>query len=99
MPKTLVWSTLADTTITAMRANGATWLEVSKILGLSRSTVIERGRRLRAVAPARFVPPPEIPEDRDRPPLRAGHDLTWKLISSDPYPDWSAVTNTNGRAD
>ncbi len=72
-----------------MRGDGASWATISRALGLSRNTVIERGRRLRAVAPARVAAPvaegPDI-DDPNRPPLPAGHPLTWGLLTSEPYP-------------
>jgi hypothetical protein len=40
-----------------MRAAGATWEEIGRTLRLSRNTVIERGRRLRATAPLRAAMP------------------------------------------
>jgi hypothetical protein len=72
-----------------MRGDGASWAAISRALGLSRNTVIERGRRLRAAAPVRVaVPVAERPEidDPNRPPLAAGHPLTWGLLTSEPYP-------------
>ncbi len=89
MPEARVWSGAADRTIYAMRAKGSTWAAIGKTLGLSRNTVIERGRRLRAQAPARLVVVQEkaVSEDPNRLPLRAGHPLTWALLTDAPYPD------------
>jgi hypothetical protein len=89
MPEARVWSELADRTICEMRNEGATWAAIGRTLGLSRNTVIERGRRLRAQAPARVVAVQEKPvsDDPNRLPLRAGHPITWGLLTEWPYPD------------
>lgn len=57
----------------------ATWEEIGRTLRLSRNTVIERGRRLRATAPLRA----DIPvarevtsDDQNRAPPPPGHPLT-----------------------
>ncbi len=90
MPLARVWTAPADATIIAMRREGETWAKISRTLGLSRNTVIERGRRLRAVAPAKpVVPPAEASniDDPNRPALPAGHPLTWGLLTDEPYPE------------
>jgi hypothetical protein len=72
-----------------MRGDGQTWAAISRSLGLSRNTVIERGRRLRACVPARMAAAPaaaEVSEDPNRPPLRAGHPLTWSLLTNEEFP-------------
>lgn len=83
------WSEAADVTICRMRGRGATWAEIGRILGLSRNTVIERGRRLRAAAPVKVVvavSKDPVSDDPNRAPLPAGHRLTWGLICQEPYP-------------
>jgi hypothetical protein len=73
-----------------MRGEGATWAAIGRTLGLSRNTVIERGRRLRAVAPARVVVVVDadaVSDDPGRGPLRAGHPLTWGLLTDEPFPE------------
>jgi hypothetical protein len=89
MPEARVWSAAADEIICKMRAEGATWATIGCTLGLSRNTVIERGRRLRAQAPVRAVVVQEKPvsDDPNRLPLRAGHPITWGLLTDAPYPD------------
>jgi hypothetical protein len=69
---------------------GASWDSIAAILGLARWTVIERGRRIKALRPPRdFVPPPEDPA---REPLPAGHVRNWGVINAGtvledvPYP-------------
>ena len=72
-----------------MRREGSSWAEIGRTLGLSRNTVIERGRRLRAEAPARVkaVAPVEFAiDDPNRGPLPAGHPLTWGLLTAADYP-------------
>jgi hypothetical protein len=90
MPQARQWTEIADFTICRMRGGGATWAEIGRTLGLSRNTVIERGRRLRAEAPVKVVEPVAqevIPNDPNRGALRAGHPLTWGLLTSEPYPE------------
>ncbi|GLR67577.1 hypothetical protein GCM10010909_22580 [Acidocella aquatica] len=89
MPKARVWTAAADEAIRDMRAGGATWAEIGRTLGLSRNTVIERGRRLCAVAPVKVVAVAAgdvVSDDPNRGPLRAGHPLSWGLLTSEPYP-------------
>jgi hypothetical protein len=90
MPLARVWTVPADAIIITMRREGETWAKISRTLGLSRNTVIERGRRLRAVAPVKPVLPPVAAsniDDPNRPPLPAGHPLTWGLLTNEPYPE------------
>jgi hypothetical protein len=90
MPKKLVWTDAQDTLIRRLRAEGATWDTIAATLGISRWTVIERGRRIGARPPPHeFVPPPEDPA---RDPLPAGHPRSWGVITAGtvledtPYP-------------
>jgi hypothetical protein len=91
MPQAREWTQDADRVICEMRGAGETWAAIGRELGLSRNTVIERGRRLRAFAPPR--PPPVLKDadeaeldDPNRQPLRAGHPLTWGLLTDAPFP-------------
>jgi hypothetical protein len=89
MPQALKWTEAADVTIREMRRNGCCWAEIGRTLGLSRNTVIERGRRLRAAAPIRTrvtAPGPQVSDDPNRPPLPAGHTLTWGLLTDADFP-------------
>jgi hypothetical protein len=90
MPEARIWTTAADGVICTMREAGQTWAAIGDALGLSRNTVIERGRRLRAQAPPRPCSVVEklVSEDPNRLPLPAGHPVTWRLISDSPYPEW-----------
>jgi hypothetical protein len=73
-----------------MRAQGQTWAAIGRSLGLSRNTVIERGRRLCAQAPKR-VPMPAcaklVSDDPNRAALPAGHPWTWGLLTDAEFPD------------
>ena len=78
MPKKLEWSEAQDLTIKRMRAECASWDVIATAIGVTRWTVIERGRRIGArLPPPDFDPPPEDPE---RPPLPPGHPETWGAI-------------------
>ncbi len=89
MPCARIWTQEADAMIRTMRSEGATWSAIGQCLGLSRNTVIERGRRLCAMASARCVAPIIIKitlDDPNRNPLPAGHPLTWGLLSDAEFP-------------
>lgn len=83
MPERREWTAAADATIRGMRADGATWAAIGQVLGLSRNTVIERGRRIHAAGgPAPAVrPKPPAEEDPNRGALPAGHPLTWGMLT------------------
>ncbi len=89
MPQARVWTAAADKVIVEMRGAGETWAEIGRRLGLSRNTVIERGRRLCAAAPVQKKTSKEYDmlEDPNRGPLPAGHILTWGLLTNEPYPN------------
>jgi hypothetical protein len=89
MPEARVWTALADETIKIMRADGRTWAAIGHTLGLSRNTVIERGRRLRAEAPQRVkqvIIAEPLSDDPNRAPLPAGHPFTWGLLTDEAFP-------------
>lgn len=89
MPCARQWTPEADLMIRTMRAEGATWSAIGQCLGLSRNTVIERGRRLCATAPVRCLAPAigkVALDDPNRDPLPAGHKLTWGLLSDEEFP-------------
>jgi hypothetical protein len=47
-------------------------------------------RRLRAVAPVKPLASPkrdDMLDDPNRPPLPAGHPLTWGLLTDEPFPE------------
>lgn len=102
MPTKLVWTAPADARLRRMRAEGATWDRIAAALGLSRYTVIERGRRIGATRP------PQIPlaadetaflQDRRREPLRAGHPVAWALLTDGTSLEgsryvWTAATSS-----
>lgn len=91
MPQKLHWTQVQDNQIKRLRAEGASWDAVAAALGMSRWTVIDRGRRLGA----RRLPPRQVlprPEDPGRAPLPAGHPQTWSMLTDGtvlegtPYP-------------
>jgi hypothetical protein len=90
MPVKLRWTDAQDTRIRQLRGEGETWDAIADLLRLTRSAVIERGRRIGA-----RPPPPEFvgpPDDPDRGPLPAGHPRTWgamnagTVLADEPYP-------------
>lgn len=92
MPLPRSWTEEADSLIRTMRLERRTWAEIARSLGLSRNTVIERGRRILAIAPAPVSKPPaekSVSEDPNRVPLPAGHPLTWALLTDEPFPGLS----------
>ncbi|MCF3946196.1 AsnC family protein [Acidiphilium sp. AL] len=84
MPERRDWTEAADNTIRRMRADGATWAAIGAVLGLSRNTIIERGRRIHAAGgPVQTQRPPRPPEDDpNRGPLPAGHPISWGLLTA-----------------
>ncbi len=96
MPVNRVWTQEQDQTIIKMRWERKTWSDIAKALQLHRNTVIERGRRLNAVAPT----PQQIKEmeqsntetikvskDINRAPLAAGHPIFWQMLCpNDKFP-------------
>lgn len=78
LPKRIEWTAVQDMKIKRMRAESASWDSIALAVGVTRWTVIERGRRLGArLPPPDFEPPSEDPE---RPPLPPGHRETWGAI-------------------
>lgn len=83
MPQKLIWSPPRDAELMRLRAEGETWDEIARLFGISRNAAIERGRRLGARLPARAAPADTGPRrDPDRPPLPAGHPITWGAITA-----------------
>jgi hypothetical protein len=95
MPEKLHWSEAADTVLRRARAEGCSWDTIAAVLGVSRWTAIHRGQRIGARRP----PPDPVPADLDpkpdpfRPPLPAGHPVSWGLLTAGtclegtPYPE------------
>ncbi len=90
MPKRIEWTEVQDTKIKRMRSESASWDVIAVAVGVTRWTVIERGRRLGA-----RLPPPDFepaPDDPERPSLPSGHAETWgpivrgTSIEGMPYP-------------
>ena len=85
MGKPLAWTSSQDATIRTMREDGATWAEIGASLGISRNTVIERGRRINAKQGRAITYVPDAPT-RDPQPYPAGNPATWGLISTEAWP-------------
>ena len=78
VPKRIEWTEVQDLRIKRMRAESASWDAIAIAVGVTRWTVIERGRRLGA-----RLPPPDFEspsEDPERPALPPGHPDTWGVI-------------------
>jgi hypothetical protein len=83
MPVPITWSPVADRHILRLRAAGAPWHQIAAELRVGRNAAIERARRL-GVPPATRMPQPApapVLPRADRPPLPAGHPLTWGTIT------------------
>ena len=78
MPKRIEWTEAQNMKIRRMRAESASWDTIAVAVGVTRWTVIERGRRLGARLPPHDFQAP--PEDPDRPSLPPGHPETWGII-------------------
>jgi hypothetical protein len=78
MPKKIEWTAAQDLKIRRMRAESASWDNIAVAVGVTRWTVIERGRRLGARLPPSDVE--QRTEDPDRPALPPGHPETWGII-------------------
>jgi hypothetical protein len=84
MPQKLHWNQLTDNQLRRLRAEGATWDTIAAALRLSRSAVIEHGRRIGAQRPRPKVAMAVVREllDPGREPLPAGHPVTWGAITA-----------------
>ncbi len=90
MPRKIEWTAPQDTQIKRMRAEGKSWDSIAAVLGVTRWTAIERGRRIGARRPPPgFVPEPDSPTRDTLPP---GDPRTWgpltqgTLLEGTPYP-------------
>lgn len=79
VPKKIEWTAAQDTKIKRMRAESASWDSIAVAVGVTRWTVIERGRRLGARLPPTDLEPRL--EDPDRPALPPGHPESWGAIN------------------
>jgi len=94
MPQKLQWNELTDIQLRRLRAEGATWDAIAAALRLSRSAVIEHGRRIGVRRPPRVVVEAAMHDlfDPGREPLPAGHPVSWgaitagTLLAGSPYP-------------
>ena len=90
MPTRFHWTEAQDIQIKRLRAEGATWESIAAALGLTRWSVIERGRRIGARRPPRESA--QLREDAARDPLPPGHPRSWGVLTAGtvlentPYP-------------
>ena len=84
MPLKMQWSQLTDMQLHRLRNEGATWDAIAAALHLSRSAVIEHGRRIGACRPRPQMAPvvPHEPLDPAREALPAGHPISWQAITA-----------------
>ncbi len=75
MPGKVIWTDGQDTQIRRLRVEGASCDIIALLLGVTRAAVAERARILGV--DQRPVLDTNLP---DRPPLPAGHPLTWGAI-------------------
>lgn len=78
------WTAQRDGVLRRLRAAGAGWPEIGKVLEVSADVARERGRRIGATwARAQVQPAPDDPDlsDPAREPLPAGHPLAWSLLT------------------
>jgi hypothetical protein len=86
MPQPRKWKAWEDAAIRRMCAGGVSWKRQGEILGLSRSTVLERGRFIgarpgKAQARIRQEEREARKMERGFDPLPAGDPRTWGLIA------------------
>jgi hypothetical protein len=79
MPRKTVWTAGQDAQIRRLRTEGAPWDVIAFALGLSRWTIIERGRVLGVGRPPAHAPAKM--DESDREPLPAGHPNSWGAIN------------------
>jgi len=79
MPQNTAWNALSDANIAQLRARGFAWETIAFALGLSRWAVIDRAVRI-GLCRQLLVPDPDL-ADPAREPLRAGHPLSWGLLT------------------
>jgi len=89
MPRKLSGAMHRTAQIRRLRLEGTSWDGIAASLGLSRWSIIERGRRIGARSPIREL---ASPDDRSRDPLPAGHPAAGDVITggtsleNTPYP-------------
>jgi hypothetical protein len=96
MPLKINWTEPDDDILRECRAAGASWSDISLLLGVTPNAAAERGRTLRARIAPRPPPGPPPPPAHMRNPgresLPAGHPVTWNLLTegtsaaNTPYP-------------
>lgn len=86
MAHKIIWTPEADAAIRRMRAERLSWDAIGLALGVSRDSLVQRGKQLNAAAPdapeAEALPIARV----DRDTLPPGHPTSWGAISSGPWP-------------
>jgi hypothetical protein len=81
-PKWINWTPELDAMIVGLRMAGNEWQKIAERMGLSRNTVLERGRRLNIPRINRYPTRTVMLEPRDRLPRSPGHPDTWDVITA-----------------
>lgn len=81
MAAPLVWTEPRDAVLVRLRQAGLSWDSIAGKLGISRWSVVERGRLIGAYKPPRPRPIATL-LDLGREPLPAGHPTTWGAITA-----------------
>lgn len=84
MPQKRLWTPPEDARLRRLRAEGTTWDGIALDLGLGRSAVIERGRRLDARLPTPCQAAEKLARDLldpRRPPMPPGDPVSWGAIT------------------
>lgn len=74
------WTPARDADLQSARAQGLTWAEVARRLGVSKWSAVERGRKIGVRRPP--MPHRSPPESLSRPPLTAGHSRSWGALTA-----------------
>ena len=81
MPQKHAWNARSDASLARLRKRGFTWETIGFAFGLSRSAVIRRGMLIGLRQPPASRPDPEL-TNPGRDPLRAGHPLSWGILTA-----------------
>jgi hypothetical protein len=79
-----------DDLLRRLRYQGQSWDAIAEAVAVSRNAAMDRGRQLKARLARRLRPQPA--EDPDRPPMPAGHKVSWAVLvggtvlTDEPYP-------------
>ncbi len=81
MTHRLCWTEAQDAQLRRLRAEGADWDDIARVLGRERAALEARAQAIAARRPPPdFTPPPDDPR---REPLAAGHPRSWGTLVKD----------------